>query len=185
MERNPNAPRGSFLSLLDWKERWVDTDRTKFLYTPSVVDVNGVDSVVDQVLDEGLEECIARHQVAARAVRAGVQAMGLELWPRSEEYAAGCVTAIRVPEGISREGALRHIRERYGVMLSGGYGELADKLFRIGHMGPAADSLNPVVGVGALGRGLKDLGAEVRIGDGLEAALEAIAGATERTVSPA
>jgi pyridoxamine--pyruvate transaminase len=185
MERNPNAPRGSFLSLLDWKERWVDTDRTKFLYTPSVVDVNGVDSVVDQVLEEGLEQCVARHQAAARAVRAGVQAMGLELWPRREEYAAGCVTAIRVPEGISRAGTLEHVRGRYGVMLSGGYGELTDKLFRIGHMGPAADSLNPVVAVAALGRGLKDLGADVRIGAGVEATLEAIGAAAERTVTTA
>ena len=157
IRNNPNAPRGSFLSLLDWKDRWVDTDRTKFLYTPSVVDVNGVDAVVDQVLEEGLDACIARHQTAARAVRAGVLAMGLELWPRSEDYAAGCVTAIRVPEGISRADTLAHIRSRYGVMLSGGYGELTDKLFRIGHMGPAADSLNPVVAVSALGRGLKDL----------------------------
>jgi pyridoxamine--pyruvate transaminase len=185
MERNPSAPRGSFLSLLDWKERWVDTDKTKFLYTPSVVDVNGVDSVVDQVLEEGLEQCIARHQGAARAVREGVKAMGLELWPRREEIAAGCVTAIRVPDGISRAGALEHIRERYGVMLSGGYGELADKLFRIGHMGLAADSLNPVVGVAALGRGLKDLGAEVSIGAGVEATLEAIAEVADRTVTPA
>jgi pyridoxamine---pyruvate transaminase len=185
MERNPNAPRGSFLSLLDWKERWVDTDRTKFLYTPSVVDVNGVDSVVDQVLDEGLEQCISRHQAAARAVRAGVQAMGLELWPRREEYAAGCVTAIRVPEGISRAATLDHIRDRYGVMLSGGYGELADKLFRIGHMGPAADSLNPVVAVAALGRGLKDLGADVHIGAGVEATLKAIGEAADRAVAPA
>jgi pyridoxamine---pyruvate transaminase len=185
MERNPNAPRGSFLSLLDWKHRWVDTDKTKFLYTPSVVDVNGVDAVVDQVLEEGLDACIARHQAAARAVRAGVQAMGLELWPRSEAYAAGCVTAIRVPDGISRSEALAHIRARYGVMLSGGYGELTDKLFRIGHMGPAADSLNPVVAVSALGRGLKDLGADVRIGEGVEAALEVIGAAAERTVSAA
>jgi pyridoxamine---pyruvate transaminase len=185
MERNPNAPRGSFLSLLDWKERWIDTDRTKFLYTPSVVDVNGVDSVVDQVLEEGLDACIARHQAAAQAVRSGVQAMGLELWPRSEDYAAGCVTAIRVPEGIGRAEALAHIRERYGVMLSGGYGELADRLFRIGHMGPAADSLYPVVAVGALGRGLKDLGTDVDIGAGLEATLDAIAAAAERTVSAA
>jgi pyridoxamine---pyruvate transaminase len=185
MERNPNAPRGSFLSLLDWKERWVDTDRTKFLFTPSVVDVNGVDSVVDQMLEEGLDNCIARHQTAARAVRAGVQAMGLELWPRREDCAAGCVTAIRVPDGISRAATLDHIRRRYGVMLSGGYGELADKLFRIGHMGPAADSLNPVVAVAALGRGLKDLGADVRIGAGVEATLEAIGEAADRTVATA
>ena len=185
MRNNPNAPRGSFLSLLDWKERWVDTDKMHFLYTPSVVDVNGVDAVVDQVLEEGLENCIARHQAAARAVRAGVQAMGLELWPRREDYAAGCVTAIRVPEGISPAGALAHIRERYGVMLSGGYGELADKLFRIGNMGPAADSLYPVVAVAALGQGLRDLGAGVQIGAGVEATLEAIGQAADRTVAAA
>jgi pyridoxamine---pyruvate transaminase len=71
------------------------------------------------------------------------------------------------------------------VMLSGGYGELAHKLFRIGHMGLAADSLNPVVGVAALGRGLKDLGAEVSIGAGVEATLEAIAEVADRTVTPA
>ena len=70
-------------------------------------------------------------------------------------------------------------------MLSGGYGELADKLFRIGHMGPAADSLYPVVAISALGRGLKDLGADVRIGDGVEATLDVIGAAAERTVSAA
>jgi pyridoxamine---pyruvate transaminase len=86
---------------------------------------------------------------------------------------------------VSRAGALQHIRERYGVMLSGGYGELADKLFRIGHMGPAADSLNPVVGVSALGRGLKDLGVDVQIGAGVEATLEAIAETADRTVAAA
>ena len=106
--------------------------------------------------------------------------MGLELWPRSEDYAAACVTAIRVPTGTSRADALEHIRDRYGVMLSGGYGELADELFRIGHMGPAADSLYPVVAVSALGRGLKDLGAEVRIGEGVEATLEVIGEARDR-----
>lgn len=185
MRKNPNAPRGSFLSLLDWKERWVDTDKLHFLYTPSVVDVNGVDSVVDQVLEEGLENCIARHQAAARAVRAGVQAMGLELWPRRQDYAAGCVTAIRVPEGLSRAETLAHIRERYGVMLSGGYGELADRLFRIGHMGPAADSLYPVVAVSALGQGLKDQGADVQVGAGVEATLDAIGRGADRTVATA
>jgi pyridoxamine--pyruvate transaminase len=97
--------------------------------------------------------------------------MGLELWAKSEDYAANCVTAVRCPDGIDVGATLLHIRERYGVMLSGGYGELKDKLFRLGHMGPAARSLNPVVAVGALGRGLADLGAEVNVGAGCEAAL--------------
>jgi pyridoxamine--pyruvate transaminase len=179
MERNQNAPRGSFLSLLDWKHRWVDTDKTKFLYTPSVVDVNGVDAVVDQVLEEGLDACIARHQTAARAVRAGVQAMGLELWPRSEDYATTCVTAIRCPEGAQVKPTLAHIRERYGVMLSGGYGELTERLFRLGHMGPGARSLYPVVAVSALGRGLLDLGVDVDVAAGVDATLRVLSESQE------
>ena len=60
-------------------------------------------------------------------------------------------------------------------MLSPGYGELKERLIRLGHMGPAAASLTPVVAVAALGRGMADLGVDVRVGDGLEAALEALA----------
>jgi pyridoxamine---pyruvate transaminase len=71
--------------------------------------------------------------------------------------------------------ALAHIRRRYGVMLSPGYGELKERLIRLGHMGPAADSLTPVVALAALGRGMADLGVEVDIGDGLDAALAELA----------
>ena len=44
MESNPSAPRGSFLSLLDWKHKWIDGGRVAFPYTPSVSDVNGVNA---------------------------------------------------------------------------------------------------------------------------------------------
>ena len=47
---NPAAPRGSFLSLLDWKERWIEGGRTAFPYTPSVSDVHGVDAACDELL---------------------------------------------------------------------------------------------------------------------------------------
>ena len=79
---NPAAPRGSFLSLLDWKDRWIDGGRTAFPYTPSVVDVAGVEAACDVVLDMGLDASIAMHRRAARATRAGVEAMGLRLWAR-------------------------------------------------------------------------------------------------------
>ena len=175
MAANPSAPRGSFLSLLDWKERWIDSDHTAFLYTPSVADVTGVEAAVDEVLETGgIEASIARHALAARAARAGVKAMGLELWAQDERYAANCVTAVRCPEGVTTAGTLAHIRERYGVMLSKGYGPLADRLFRLGHMGPAARSFYPLVAVTALGRGLADQGIEVDIGAGAEAVAEVI-----------
>ena len=122
------------------------------------------------------------HRRLRRAARArsprlaapGCAAMGLELWARSEEICTNCVTAVRTPDGIDTLALLAHVREHYGVMLSPGYGEIKEKLVRLGHMGPAARSLNPVVALAALGRGLADLGAQLEIGAGVEAALEVL-----------
>jgi len=167
---NPAAPRASFLSMLDWKEQWLEGG--KFPFTPSVVDMHGIEACCDELLEEGLERSIARHDVAARACRAGAKAMGLELWPRSVEISAACVTAITVPDGLTDLQVRELCRERYGVMISAGQG--AGNLVRIGHMGPTARSLYPVVGLAALGRTLADLGTAVKLGDGVEAALEAL-----------
>ncbi len=170
MRNNPTAPRASFLSMLDWKEQWIDGE--KFPFTPSVVDMHGIEACVDVVLAEGLDASIARHDLCARACRAGVRAAGLELWPRNEEVAAACVTAIAVPDGLTDVQVRTHCRERYGVMISGGQG--AGNLVRIGHMGPTARSLYPVVGLLAVGRTFADLGVPVKLGDGAEAALEVL-----------
>jgi pyridoxamine---pyruvate transaminase len=167
---NPFAPRASFLSMLDWKEQWIDGE--KFPFTPSVVDMHGIEACCDVLLEEGLDASIARHDLAARACRAGVRAMGLELWPRSEEVTAACVTAVAVPEGLTDVQVRGHCRERYGVMISGGQG--AGNLVRIGHMGPTASSFFPVVGLAALGRTFADLGVSVKLGEGVEAALEVL-----------
>lgn len=166
IEANPNAPHDSYLSLLDWKRKWLGERR--FPYTPSVNDVAGLESVLDQALEEGLDAMIARHEASAAVARAGVRAMGLEPWA-SDEIAASCVTAIRMPEGIDNERLRDLVRERYGVMLSHGQG--AGNLIRLSHMGPTATGLFPVVGLSAIGRGLADLGHAVDIGAGVEAAL--------------
>ena len=171
---NPSAPRASFLSMLDWKEQWLDGD--KFPFTPSVVDLHGVEAACDELLAEGLEAAIARHEQAAVACRAGVRAMGLELWPRSDGVSAACVTAIALPDGLTDVQVRTHCRDRYGVMISGGQG--AGNLVRIGHMGPSARSLHPVVGLAAVGQTLADLGAAVDIGAGLETSLASLSRST-------
>ena len=102
--------------------------------------------------------------------------MGLELWPRSEEITAACVTAIAVPNGLTDIQVRAHCRERYGVMISGGQG--AGNLVRIGHMGPTARPLYHVVGVAAVGRTFADLGVAVKVGDGVEAAMEVLSETT-------
>ena len=176
MESNPGAPRGSFLSLLDWKHKWIDGGRVAFPYTPSVSDVNGVHAALSEVVEDGgVEASVERHARAARATRAGVRALGLELWPRSDAYAANCVTAVRAPAGVAVPELLAHVRERYGVMLSGGYGELKTELVRLGHMGPASRSLYPLGAVAAFGRGLADLGVAVDLGAGAQAVMDVLA----------
>lgn len=80
-----------------------------------------------------------------------------------------CTTAIKVPEGLTDAVVRSHVRERYGVMISGGQG--AGNLVRIGHMGVTANPMYPVVGVAALGRSMRDLGVSVDVGAGVEAAL--------------
>jgi pyridoxamine--pyruvate transaminase len=164
---NPAAPRASFLSMLDWKDQWIDGD--KFPFTPSVSDLHGVEAAADELLEEGLEASIARHERCAAACRAGIRAMGLDLWPRSDEIAAACVTAVAVPESLTDVQVRAHCREHYGVMISGGQG--AGNLVRIGHMATSARGLHPVVGVAALGRTLADLGVQVEIGAGVEATM--------------
>ena len=170
IEANPDAPRGSFLSLLDWREQWHARDH--FPYTPSVSDLNGVWAAARELLDEGLEASIDRHRRVADACWDGVEAMGLRPWPVSRDIAAACVTAIRVPDALTDTQVRDHVRATYGVQLSGGQG--AGNLIRIGHLGATARPIFAVAGLAALGRGLADLGARVDVGAGLEAALASL-----------
>jgi pyridoxamine---pyruvate transaminase len=171
IERNPLAPRDSYLSLLDWRDRWHGQGR--FPYTPSISDVYGVEAACDLFLDEGREAVFARHETAARVCRAGIVGMGLRLWPAREAIMSASVTAIAVPDGLDQAAVCDHVRARYDVMISDSEG--AGNLVRIAHMGPTASAFHPVVGLTALGRSLADLGAEVRIGDGVDAALAVLA----------
>ena len=167
MLANEHAPRSSYLSLIDWKTKWLEDGA--FPYTPSVSDMYGLDACLDQILEEGVDASIARHLASAEVARAGIRAMGLDLWPVSDDIAASCVTSVRLPDAVDHIEVRTHVREHYGVMLSGGQG--AGNLIRVAHMGPTASGLHPVVGIAALGRSLLDLGQPVNVGDGVEAAL--------------
>jgi pyridoxamine--pyruvate transaminase len=173
MESNPNPLRGSFLSILDWKTAWLEGNR--FPYTPSVSEMYALESTLTQTLEVGMERFVARHQQIAAACRAGVKALGLELWPVREEIAAACVTAVKAPQGLNEE-LLRHtMRSRYGVMISPGYGELMGKLFRLGHMGPMqAHPTALAAQLAVLERSLADLGHPVQLGAGVGAAMASL-----------
>jgi pyridoxamine--pyruvate transaminase len=171
IDANPNAPRDSFLSMLDWRDTWHGKGR--FPFTPSVSDLHGVLEAASALLEEGLANVQARHARIAAATRAGVAGMGLRLWARSQSIAADCVTSIRLPDSVTDIGVRDHVLAHYGVALSAGQG--AGNLIRIGHMGDTARLMYPVAGLAALGRTLLDLGVEVDVGEGVAAAMGSLA----------
>jgi aspartate aminotransferase-like enzyme len=90
------------------------------------------------VLAEGLEESFQRHREAAAYCRHRIRDMGLELFAKDESLASPTVTAVMVPQGWTwpeLDGALRS----EGMGVGGSYGDLAGKVFRIGHMGSQAN----------------------------------------------
>jgi pyridoxamine---pyruvate transaminase len=172
MAANPAAPRGSVLSILDWRDAHLAS--RPFPFTPSVTDIYGLHACLEQYLHEGAEAVRRRHQAAARAARAGAEALGLALWARDPAIRSDTITAVRVPAGIDEREVRAHARAQSGVMLSGGQGDLAGTVLQIGHMGPGAYPLSPVIAVTALGRALRALGASADIGAAVEAAVSAL-----------
>jgi pyridoxamine--pyruvate transaminase len=172
MKANPNAPRDSMLSILDWEHAW-RRDRP-FPFTPSVSEIYGLDAALDLYLAEGPEQVWARHAITAEACRAGVLAMGLRLWPVDVRTASPTATAVRIPAGIDDAALRAAARARYGVVFSSGRGETLGKLVRIGHMGPTARPLYAVVALTALGGALGALGSQVDVAAGVTAALAVI-----------
>ncbi len=169
MLNNPSPLRRSYLSLLDWRELWYEKGR--FPFTVFVSQINGLNEALSMVLEEGLENRWDRHALAAKVCRAGVKAMGLQLWPSREEIMATCVTAIKVPEGIDAGELISLMRDRHNVVITGSLKELEGKVIRIGHMGHMAQPSAVVVALAALENCLRDLGYPVQPGEGVSAAL--------------
>jgi pyridoxamine---pyruvate transaminase len=168
IEANPKAPRASILSLLDWR----DADGTKhpFPFTPSISEIRALDVCLQEYLEEGPEAVRGRHALVAEAARDGGEALGLSLWPADRAICSNTVTAYNLPPGIAEDSVITMARRDSGVMLSGGEDVLEGKVIRLGHMGPSAYPLNPVVGLTALGRALRAAGFSADIGAAVEAA---------------
>jgi serine---pyruvate transaminase len=136
-------------------------------FTPAVTIVRALDVALDMIHAEGLENVYARHALLARATRAGVHALGLELFGDPDER-ANVVTAIALPDdvdGAKVPGALR----RLGITANGGQEQLKGRILRIAHCGyfGAFDILTSLSGLEMV---LHELGRDVDHGAGVGAA---------------
>jgi aspartate aminotransferase-like enzyme len=103
-------------------------------WTPAVSLMFALDTALDLIEKEGLQNVFARHARVARAARDGVKSLGLSLFA-DEAFASNTVTAVKVPEGVEANKLRSVMREEYGIALSGGQKMLDGKIFRIGHLG--------------------------------------------------
>jgi aspartate aminotransferase-like enzyme len=102
-------------------------------FTPAIAVVYQVDEGLRLMAAEGAENIFARHEACAAAARAGIVALGFELFA-DQRYASRTVTAANVPDDLDWKAFNAEIKRR-GVVLAGGQGKLTGKIFRLGHLG--------------------------------------------------
>lgn len=153
----PDAPQRSVLSLLDQKCDWLDAGRGALSGMPSALEFHALEAALDRVKAEGIAGTITRHVQAQHAARAGLTALGAQLWIREERDAFRLVTTILLPDGLdARKLAEDEVAAAAG--LSAGVGEIASQLLRLDHTGPRANRDAVLEGVRAAGHLLQQAG---------------------------
>jgi serine---pyruvate transaminase len=155
----------------DWRRALAELQKDTTPFTPAVSTIVALDVALGRLLEEGLEAGFARHTALGRACRAGVKAMGLELYSPDDDRSA-VLTAVLTPEGVDAVELRLALRDRHGITIAGGHGDIADRLFRIGHIG-YVDVYDITAALAAVELELAEAGADVERGVAVSAALEA------------
>jgi aspartate aminotransferase-like enzyme len=154
----------------DWERTRKAQERPQTPFTPAVSLVAGLDVALGLLLEKGLDAAFDHHARLGRACREGAKAMGLELFSPDDDRSA-VVTAINVPEGIDSTELVAMLRERFGITIAAGQGELTNQIFRIGHIG-YMDVFEVSGALAGVEVALTDLGAEIERGVAVSRALE-------------
>jgi len=142
-----------------------------FPYTPPVGLIAGLARAVELLEDEGLGAVYARHARLAEGVRRAVAAWGMVPCAVSPELYSDTVTAVVVPGGCNGTDLVQLAASKYGVAFGVGLGEVAGKVFRIGHLGMLTDVMM-LAGLATAEMCMADLGWPVTLGSGVAAAQE-------------
>ena len=109
-----------------------------FPYTPYWHGIAAMNKGIELILEEGLDNCIRRHQTIADYCCTRLVEIGAELYPKPDAIQSPTVTAVKVPAGITYAEMDKRFRDS-GLVVGGNYGELAGKVYRLGHMGTQAN----------------------------------------------
>ncbi len=178
MERRRTKAHSYAYDLLRWKEWWIPASRGGQVpdgaprRQPVSIPTHLTEAMrvaVRLILEEGLPNRFRRHEVAATALRAGIAAMGLEMFP-DPTILSSTVSSIRAPAGVEPAGVVTRMRERYGVLIGTGLDRIRTTTLRIGTMGITASPQFVLPTLSALELALRDLGHKAEPGAGVAAA---------------
>lgn len=144
--------------------------------TPGSAPVSLVASVcasLEMMFEEGLQNVYARHAAVSRAVKNGMQAIGLTLLPEDDVERSHAVTLVKTPPGVNPSVIKKLARDKYGIMIASGFSDLKETTFRIGHIGTVT-MRDALLVISVLELILYELGAVKKPGKGLEAFYEVL-----------
>ncbi|MDQ2065976.1 aminotransferase class V-fold PLP-dependent enzyme [Xinfangfangia sp. CPCC 101601] len=158
-------------TFFDFKDMLSSYARGGYPYTPAVGLIAGLAHSIELLEDEGLEAVYARHHRLAEGVRRAVAAWGMTPFAASPALYSDTVTAVKVPEGCNGTDLVQLAATKYGMAFGVGLGEVAGKVFRIGHLGMLTDAM-VLSGLAVAEMCMADLGWPVKLGSGVAAAQE-------------
>jgi alanine-glyoxylate transaminase/serine-glyoxylate transaminase/serine-pyruvate transaminase len=161
-------------NFFDWRPILRDNIAGFYPYTPATNLLYALREALDMLLEEGLENVLARHHRLAEAVRAAVRAWRLELLCDDPRAYSDSLTAVVVPQGIDSDAVIRRAQERFDLALGVGLGTLKGKVFRIGHLG-ALNELEVAATIAGTEMALAECGVDVELGSGVTAVERAFA----------
>ena len=137
-------------------------------WTPAISVTQGLHAALELYFQDGVDAAMARHETLSRAVKEGVQALGLDLFGEGLDD-NWTVTAIRAPEGLDADTISDRMRSDFACVIAPGQGPLKGRVFRLGHFGYFSE-LDIVRGLAALEMTLERLGHPVKRGAAVAAA---------------
>ncbi|MCG7361694.1 aminotransferase class V-fold PLP-dependent enzyme [Roseomonas sp. ACRSG] len=161
-------------SFWDWKPMLASNATGYFPYTPATNMLYALDTALDMLHEQGLENVFARHERHGEATRRAVRGWGLEIQCEDPRHYSPVLTAVRLPEGHSANALRASILERFNMSLGNGLGRLNDRVFRIGHLGDIGD-LQVLATLTGVEMGLRLSGVPHKSG-GVQAAMDYLAG---------
>ncbi|CZR98047.1 MULTISPECIES: pyridoxal-phosphate-dependent aminotransferase family protein [Clostridioides] len=125
---------GFYCNLNIWEGYY---EKKYFPYTMPISDIIGLDKALDNILEEGIEKVLDRHEKIAYSVRKSIEEYGLELF--LEEGYSNTVTAIKIPESIGALKLTKYMLKNYNTLVATSLNQYMDTILRIGHMGENAN----------------------------------------------